>query len=253
MFLSLMALMFTGYPIGWCWAGSPSLTGPWASRSIFSFAEILYFVPQVWLFAKSSTHRRAAADHPHGGDVGALIGKMLKPHLLLRAIPGGRRFRWRSWGSFRRHHRCGWGLGHHAHLIALPTMLKAGYRHPAGAGHDRRVVDLGILIAGILLVFLCEMMQISWLPVRRGDLSGPYPGAVLCAVYRRRGDSHPRAAPRWREPPLSVAVLWRAFAVGVLPTAILIFLVMGSVLMGFSPLPNPPRLARRRCWPGFAP
>ena len=44
----------------------------------------------------------------------------------------------------------------------------------------------------------------------------------------------PRPAPRLArpDPPLSVAVLWRAFAVGVLPTAILIFLVMGSVLMG---------------------
>ena len=123
-------------------------------------------------------------------------------------------------------------------LIALPTMLKAGYRPSLALGTIAASSTLGSLIPpSILLVCLCEMLQISY-----GYLfaAAIYPGLTLARLYVLYISAvailDPRAAPRLARPdsPLSVAVLWRAFAVGVLPTAILIFLVMGSVLMGFS-------------------
>ena len=54
MFLSLMALMFTGYPIGLVLGGLAVAYGALGiALDIFSFAEFFIFVPRVWLFAEN--------------------------------------------------------------------------------------------------------------------------------------------------------------------------------------------------------
>ena len=241
MFLSLMALMFTGYPIGLVLGGLAVAYGAVGiALDIFSFAEFFIFVPRVWLFAENLQLIAVP--------LLVFMGVMLERsqlakdlletlHLLLRAIPGGTAISVAVMGVLFAAITGVVGASViMLTLIALPTMLKAGYRPSLALGTIAASSTLGILIPpSILLVFLCEMLQISY-----GYLfaAAIYPGLTLALFYvlyiAAVALIDPRAAPRLvrPDPPLSVAVLWRAFAVGVLPTAILIFLVMGSVLAG---------------------
>ena len=241
MFLSLMALMFTGYPIGLVLGGLAVAYGALGiALDIFSFAEFFIFVPRVWLFAENLQLIAVPLLIFMGVmlERSQLAKDLLETlHLLLRAIPGGTAISVAVMGVLFAAITGVVGASViMLTLIALPTMLKAGYRPSLALGTIAASSTLGILIPpSILLVFLCEMLQISY-----GYLfaAAIYPGLTLALFYvlyiAAVAILDPRAAPRLvrPDPPLSVAVLWRAFAVGVLPTAILIFLVMGSVLMG---------------------
>ena len=241
MFLSLMALMFTGYPIGLVLGGLAVAYGALGiALDIFSFAEFFIFVPRVWLFAENLQLIAVPLLIFMGVmlERSQLAKDLLETlHLLLRAIPGGTAISVAVMGVLFAAITGVVGASViMLTLIALPTMLKAGYRPSLALGTIAASSTLGILILpSILLVFLCEMLQISY-----GYLfaAAIYPGLTLALFYvlyiAAVAILDPRAAPRLArpDPPLSVAVLWRAFAVGVLPTAILIFLVMGSVLMG---------------------
>ena len=241
MFLRLMALMYTGYRIGLVLGGLAVAYGALGiALDIFSFAEFFIFVPRVWLFAENLQLIAVPLLIFMGVmlERSQLAKDLLETlHLLLRAIPGGTAISVAVMGVLFAAITGVVGASViMLTLIALPTMLKAGYRPSLALGTIAASSPLGLLIPpSILLVFLCEMLQISY-----GYLfaAAIYPGLTLALFYvlyiAAVAILDPRAAPRLvrPDPPLSVAVLWRAFAVGVLPTAILIFLVMGSVLMG---------------------
>ncbi len=132
-------------------------------------------------------------------------------------------------------------------LIALPPMLRAGYHPPLELGTIAAASTLGIMIPpSILLVFPCEMLQTSY-----GYLfaAAIYPGLCLAGLYLVYIATYaflkPSAAPKlsqqqfleaqppeYRDIVPSRATLIRLVAQGIVPTAILIMLVMGSVLSG---------------------
>ncbi|MEC8564051.1 MAG: TRAP transporter large permease subunit, partial [Pseudomonadota bacterium] len=93
MFLSLMALMFTGYPIGLVLGGLAVAYGALGiALDIFSFAEFFIFVPRVWLFAENLQLIAVPLLIFMGVmlERSQLAKDLLETlHLLLRAIPGG--------------------------------------------------------------------------------------------------------------------------------------------------------------------
>ena len=120
-------------------------------------------------------------------------------HLLLRAIPGGTAISVAVMGVLFAAITGVVGASViMLTLIALPTMLKAGYRPSLALGTIAASSTLGILIPpSILLVFLCEMLQISY-----GYLfaAAIYPGLTLALFYvlyiAAVAILDPRAAPR---------------------------------------------------------
>ena len=241
MFLTLMALMFTGYPIGLVLGGVAIGFGCLGiAFEVFSFAEFFIFVPRVWIIAENLQLIAVPLLIFMGVmlERSQLAKDLLEAlHLILRAIPGGTAISVTVMGVLFAAITGVVGASVIVlTLIALPTMLKAGYRPSLALGTIAASSTLGILIPpSILLVFLCELLQISY-----GYLfaAAIYPGLTLALLYvlyiAVTAAIDPTAAPRIArpDPPLSMAVLWRAFAIGVLPTAILIALVMGSVLGG---------------------
>jgi tripartite ATP-independent transporter DctM subunit len=241
MFLTLMALMFTGYPIGLVLGGVAIGFGCLGiAFEVFSFAEFFIFVPRVWIIAENLQLIAVPLLIFMGVmlERSQLAKDLLEAlHLILRAIPGGTAISVTVMGVLFAAITGVVGASVIVlTLIALPTMLKAGYRPSLALGTIAASSTLGILIPpSILLVFLCELLQISY-----GYLfaAAIYPGLTLAVLYvlyiAVTAAIDPTAAPRIArpDPPLSMAVLWRAFAIGVLPTAILIALVMGSVLGG---------------------
>ena len=241
MFLTLMALMFTGYPIGLVLGGVAIGFGCLGiAFEVFSFAEFFIFVPRVWIIAENLQLIAVPLLIFMGVmlERSQLAKDLLEAlHLILRAIPGGTAISVTVMGVLFAAITGVVGASVIVlTLIALPTMLMAGYRPSLALGTIAASSTLGILIPpSILLVFLCELLQISY-----GYLfaAAIYPGLTLALLYvlyiAVTAAIDPTAAPRIArsDPPLSMAVLWRAFAIGVLPTAILIALVMGSVLGG---------------------
>ena len=122
-------------------------------------------------------------------------------------------------------------------LIALPPMLKAGYRPELALGTIAASSTLGILIPpSILLVFLAEL-----LPMSIGTLfaAALYPGLVLAGLYLIYIATYsvlvPAAVPPLSrtEAPLPLHEVVSIFTRGVLPPVALIAMVMGSILTGF--------------------
>jgi tripartite ATP-independent transporter DctM subunit len=123
-------------------------------------------------------------------------------------------------------------------LIALPTMLKAGYRPSLAVGTIAAASTLGILIPpSILLVFLSELLQISVGYLFAGAI---YPGLLLASLYMLYIIGYtffvPGAAPRLSGPEhkLPTSQFISVLVKGIIPPVILIFIIMGSVLSGLA-------------------
>ena len=241
MFLTLMALIFSGYPIGLVLGGVAIVYGAIGiALDVFVFAEFFTFIPRVWSIAENLQLIAVP--------LLVFMGVMLERsqlaqdllealHLILRAVPGGAALSVTVMGVLFAAITGVVGASVIVlTLIALPTMLKAGYRPSLALGTIAASSTLGILIPpSILLVFLCEMLQISY-----GYLfaAAIVPGLTLAALYLLYilavatidPSAAPRAAPGERR--IGGRELLRAFLRGVLPTAVLIALVMGSVLAG---------------------
>jgi tripartite ATP-independent transporter DctM subunit len=240
MFLTLMALIFSGYPIGLVLGGIAILYGLIGmALDVFSFAEFFVFIPRVWSIAENLQLIAVP--------LLVFMGVMLERsqlakdllealHLILRAVPGGTALSVTVMGVLFAAITGVVGASVIVlTLIALPTMLNAGYRPSLALGTIAASSTLGILIPpSILLVFLCELLQISY-----GYLfaAAILPGLTLAALYLLYilavATFDPSAAPRVpRDAAIGAGEMVRVFLRGVLPTAVLIALVMGSVLAG---------------------
>jgi len=123
-------------------------------------------------------------------------------------------------------------------LIALPTMLRLGYHPTLATGTIAASSTLGILIPpSILLVFMSEMLAVS-----EGVLfaAALFPGLLLSGLYLVYIFSISLAVPRLA-PPLEArgegpppAELLRLACRGLLPPALLIFMVLGSIFAGIA-------------------
>jgi len=122
-------------------------------------------------------------------------------------------------------------------LLALPTMLKAGYDRKLAAGVICAGGTLGILIPpSIMLIVYAAIAQVS--PVRL-YAAALLPGFLLASLYMiyvvTRATLNPKLAPRPPEeevPPLGTMIL--NLLTSFVPLAVLILSVLGAILMGIA-------------------
>ena len=252
MFVTLLGLMLTGYPIGVILGGVAILFGfIGMAFDLFRMVEFFNLVPRVWYFAENLQ----LVAVPLLILMGVLLERsrlaqdlLLALGLMLRGIPGGTALSVTVMSVLFAAITGVVGASVIVMtLIALPPMLRAGYHPPLALGTIAAASTLGILIPpSILLVFLCEMLQISY-----GYLfaAAIYPGLSLAGLYMvyiavyafLKPDAAPKLSrqqfleaqpPEYRDIAPSWAAMVRLVAEGIIPTAILIMLVMGSVLSG---------------------
>ncbi len=240
MFLTLMALVFTSYPIAFALGGTAvafGLIGSWLD--VFSIVEFYNFAPRIWMVAENLQIIAVP--------LFVFMGVMLERsqiardllealQLLLRNVPGGMALGVTLMGVIFAAVTGVVGASViMLTLIALPSMLQAGYRPSLAVGVIASSATLGILIPpSILLVFLAEMLPMSVGFLFAGAI---FPGLLLALLYVAYivlvTTIFPDAGPRQKNVVVSQRELHRALVRGVGPPAILIALVMGSVLTGF--------------------
>ena len=240
MFLTLMALVFTSYPIAFALGGTAvafGLIGSWLD--VFSIVEFYNFAPRIWMVAENLQIIAVP--------LFVFMGVMLERsqiardllealQLLLRNVPGGMALGVTLMGVIFAAVTGVVGASViMLTLIALPSMLQAGYRPSLAVGVIASSATLGILIPpSILLVFLAEMLPMSVGFLFAGAI---FPGLLLALLYVVYivlvTTIFPDAGPRQKNVLVSQRELSRALVRGVGPPAILIALVMGSVLTGF--------------------
>ncbi|MEK9921622.1 MAG: TRAP transporter large permease subunit [Rhodospirillales bacterium] len=240
MFLTLMGLVFTSYPIAFALGGTAvafGLIGSWLN--VFSIVEFYNFAPRIWLVAENLQIIAVP--------LFVFMGVMLERsniardllealQLLLRDVPGGMALGVTLMGVIFAAVTGVVGASViMLTLIALPSMLKAGYRPSLAVGVIASSATLGILIPpSILLVFLAEMLPMSVGFLFAGAI---LPGLLLALLYVIYivlvTTISPDAGPRQSKQGVGWRKLGSALIRGVGPPAILIGLVMGSVLTGF--------------------
>jgi tripartite ATP-independent transporter DctM subunit len=240
MFLTLMGLVFTSYPIAFALGGTAvafGLIGSWLN--VFSIVEFYNFAPRIWLVAENLQIIAVP--------LFVFMGVMLERsniardllealQLLLRGVPGGMALGVTLMGVIFAAVTGVVGASViMLTLIALPSMLKAGYRPSLAVGVIASSATLGILIPpSILLVFLAEMLPMSVGFLFAGAI---LPGLLLALLYVIYivlvTTISPDAGPRQSKQAVGWRKLGSALIRGVGPPAILIGLVMGSVLTGF--------------------
>jgi tripartite ATP-independent transporter DctM subunit len=240
MFLTLMGLVFTSYPIAFALGGTAvafGLIGSWLN--VFSIVEFYNFAPRIWLVAENLQIIAVP--------LFVFMGVMLERsniardllealQLLLRDVPGGMALGVTLMGVIFAAVTGVVGASViMLTLIALPSMLKAGYRPSLAVGVIASSATLGILIPpSILLVFLAEMLPMSVGFLFAGAI---LPGLLLALLYVIYivlvTTISPDAGPRQSKQAVGWWKLGSALIRGVGPPAILIGLVMGSVLTGF--------------------
>ncbi|MEL0003264.1 MAG: TRAP transporter large permease subunit, partial [Rhodospirillales bacterium] len=232
--------VFTSYPIAFALGGTAvafGLIGSWLD--VFSIVEFYNFAPRIWMVAENLQIIAVP--------LFVFMGVMLERsqiardllealQLLLRNVPGGMALGVTLMGVIFAAVTGVVGASViMLTLIALPSMLQAGYRPSLAVGVIASSATLGILIPpSILLVFLAEMLPMSVGFLFAGAI---FPGLLLALLYVVYivlvTTIFPDAGPRQKNVLVSQRELSRALVRGVGPPAILIALVMGSVLTGF--------------------
>ena len=121
-------------------------------------------------------------------------------------------------------------------LLSIPTMLKQGYSKALATGTVCGAGTLGILIPpSIMLVIMADQLGLSV-----GDLfmGAVLPGVILGSLYLIYIIGFcfvkPSAAPLDpNRPPLKFKMIWDVF-LSILPPGALIFAVLGSIFMGIT-------------------
>jgi tripartite ATP-independent transporter DctM subunit len=121
-------------------------------------------------------------------------------------------------------------------LLSIPAMLKQGYSKALATGTVCGAGTLGILIPpSIMLVIMADQLGLSV-----GDLfmGAVIPGVILGSLYLIYIIGYcalkPSAAPLDPDrPPLRFKIVWDVFLT-ILPTAALILAVLGSIFMGIT-------------------
>ena len=123
-------------------------------------------------------------------------------------------------------------------LLALPMMLRSGYAPSLATGTIAASGTLGILIPpSIMLVIMGDLLTVS---VGKLFMAALFPGLMLSALYLiyivGASALRPNLAPRTSEPLTREErrELVRKLGAGLVPPALLIGLVLGSILGGFA-------------------
>lgn len=241
MFVLLLVLVFSSYPIAFVLGGLSVLFGliGWLF-GVFSPVEFYNFTARIWFIAENLQ----IISVPCFVFMGVMLERaeiaqdLLRAcQRLLRGVPGGMAMGVTVMGTIMAAITGIIGASVVVMtLIALPTMLAAGYRAPLALGTIAAASTLGVLIPpSILLVFIGEMLAIS-----PGILfaAALLPGLLLAALYLVWIFGYSVAVPA-AAPPRSGARLTREETTtlllrGVLPPLVLIVLVLGSVMGGLT-------------------
>ena len=235
MFMSLAVLLFTGYPVAFILGGLALLYGFIGySLNIFSIIEFFNFLPRIWGQAAENLVLVAVPTFVFMGVMmersGVANDMLYVCQVLLKRVPGGLAIAVAVMGTILA--AMTGIIGASVTMmtaLALPTMLKQGYKHELATGVICASGTLGILIPpSIMLIIMADLLSISV-----GDLflAALVPGLILATIYVLyigiASGVNPKIAPPL--PPEELAVLRSFF-----PPVFLIALIKGSILLGWA-------------------
>lgn len=244
MFLTLGVLLFTGYPVGYVLGGVGLIFGYIGYElDVFAFRQYFNIVTRVWGSVVANQVLVAIPMFILMGTVferSGVADDLLKClQVLLRRIPGGLAMAVTLMGTIM---AATTGIVGASvvmlTLITLPTMLERGYDKRLATGTIAAAGTLGVLIPpSIMLVVMGDLLQI---PVGTLFLAAVLPGLTLSALYLLYigviSSIFPHLAPPMPKEmgPANALELMRMMASGLLPPGFLIFMVLGSIYLGWA-------------------
>lgn len=244
MFASLALLLFTGYPVAFILGGLSLIFGFIGyAFDIFSIIEFFNFLPRIWGQAAENLVLVAVPTFVFMGVMmersGVANDMLYVCQVLLKKVPGGLAVAVAVMGTVLA--AMTGIIGASVTMmtaLALPTMLKQGYKHELATGVICASGTLGILIPpSIMLIIMADLLSISV-----GDLfiAALVPGLFLAASYVIYIATY-AGIDKTVAPPLSAEELYvpREEMPGLLlrsffPPVFLIALIKGSILLGWA-------------------
>jgi tripartite ATP-independent transporter DctM subunit len=244
MFASLAILLFSGYPVAFILGGLSLIYGFIGyAFDIFSIVEFFNFLPRIWGQAAENLVLVAVPTFVFMGVMmersGVANDMLYVCQVLLKKVPGGLAVAVAVMGTVLA--AMTGIIGASVTMmtaLALPTMLKQGYKHELATGVICASGTLGILIPpSIMLIIMADLLSISV-----GDLfvAALVPGLFLAASYViyiavyagiDKSIAPPLSADELNVPRSEMpGLLVRSF----LPPVFLIALIKGSILLGWA-------------------
>ncbi len=244
MFLSLAALLFTGYPVAFILGGLAigfGLIGH--SLDMFKLIEFFNFMPRIWGMAAENLVLVAVPTFVFMGTMmerSGIANEMLYCcQVLLRRVPGALALAVTVMGTILA--AMTGIIGASVTMmtaLALPVMLRQGYHQTLSTGVIAASGTLGILIPpSIMLIIMADLLSIS---VGTLFMSAIIPGLVLAALYlvfvTTWATVKPSIAPPLPPELLHVPSneLGPLLVRGFFPPVFLIAFIKGSILLGWA-------------------
>ncbi|MGZ0188275.1 MAG: TRAP transporter large permease subunit, partial [Alphaproteobacteria bacterium] len=240
MFLALALGLFTGIPVAFVVGGVGLLFGFIGSFfDMFAFQEFFNIPVRIWGGAVENLVLVAVPCFIFMGTMlersGVASDLLNILDVLLKRVPGGLALSVTVMGTIMAATTGIIGASVvMMTLMALPTMLRAGYAKSLSTGTIAASATLGILIPpSIMLVIMADLLSIS---VGNLFLGAILPGLLLSGLYMvyifTIAQVKPAMAPRVTEDNTLVAEagsLTKMLIKGFLPPVFLMFLVLGSI------------------------
>jgi tripartite ATP-independent transporter DctM subunit len=244
MFLTLAALLFSGYPVAFVLGGIAltfGLIGYFLGT--FKLIEFFNFVPRIWGQAAENLVLVAIPTFIFMGVVmersGIANDLLYCVQVLLKRVPGALALGVTIMGTILA--AMTGIIGASVTMmtaLALPTMMRQGYSHALACGTIAAAGTLGILIPpSIMLIIMADLLGVSVGHLFSAALA---PGLTLAALYLLFifivATIWPRLAPPLSPELLAVPkgemapLLWRAF----FPPVFLIGMIKCSILLGWA-------------------
>lgn len=244
MFLTLAALLFSGFPVAFVLAGVAVLFGGIGMMTDqFSIQMFFIFVPRVWDGIATTLILTAIPLFIFMGTMlersGVAADLLNCLQMWLRRVPGGLALAVTLIGTVLAATTGIIGASVvMMTLLALPVMLQRGYDPRLATGTIAASGTLGILIPpSIMLIFMAHLLQqklgtLFMAAVMPGlMLAGLYASYILIRCFFQPGLAPP--LPESERPP-SWSGLTVKTLVGLFPPVLLVFLVLGSILFGWT-------------------
>ena len=244
MFLSLAALLFSGYPVAFILGGLGLAFGLIGySMDMFKLIEFFNFMPRIWGMAAENLVLVAVPTFVFMGTMmerSGIANEMLYCcQVLLRRVPGALALAVTVMGTILA--AMTGIIGASVTMmtaLALPVMLRQGYAQTLSTGVIAASGTLGILIPpSIMLIIMADLLSIS---VGTLFMSAIIPGLVLAALYLIFVTSWASIKPSIA-PPLPPELLHvpsnelgPLLVQGFFPPVFLIAFIKGSILLGWA-------------------
>lgn len=242
MFGSLVALLFTGYPVGLVLGGVGLLFGlVGIATGDFLLVQFYAIVPRMYAGAGDNLLLVAVPMFIFMGvmleKTGVAADLLDALQAVLRRCPGGLALSVVLLGTVLAAMTGIIGASVvMITLLALPTLLARGYAPPLATGTIAAAGTLGILIPpSIMLVVMADLMGAS---VGSLFLAAVAPGLLLAALYGTYiiaiAILRPEGAPRPEGPALAATALAALLLKSLVPPVLLIVVVLGSIFGGYA-------------------